>query len=61
KPVSIPRKPALQGWFFHIWAKGYDQTPKIATILSLFAAPLSLQKTKLQIHKSPHQNGGSNN
>ena len=21
KPVSIPRKPARQGWFFHIWSK----------------------------------------
>ncbi|WP_171052524.1 hypothetical protein [Vibrio rotiferianus] len=21
KPVSIPKKPSLQGWFFHIWRK----------------------------------------
>jgi len=65
KLVSIPIKPALQGWFFHIWAKGYDLMLKIATILSSvkrnYLHSLRLKNHPLRYTKAPITNGGSNN
>ncbi|KLV04993.1 hypothetical protein ABT56_13160, partial [Photobacterium aquae] len=46
--VSIPKRPVLQDGFFHIWAKDYDLTLKIATIFNTLTV-LKAKNTKAPI------------